>query len=60
MLMFFMRFSFISIISLFAFTSCTLSFNNISTEGQASDVVDEDQQADAKVDPVLTIPASLL
>lgn len=58
--MIFFRFAFISIISFFAVTSCTLSFNNISTEGQASDVVDEDQHADAKVDPVLTIPATAL
>lgn len=41
-------------------TSCTLSFNNISTKGQATDVLDEEQSADAKVDPVLTIPPTII
>jgi hypothetical protein len=42
------------------FSGCSLSFNNIATEGHSSDVVDEQQSADAKVDPVLSIPAKLL
>ncbi len=58
--MFFTRFAFISIISMFLATACTLSLNNISTEGQASDVLDEEQSADVKVDPVLTIPPTVL
>jgi len=41
-------------------TSCTLSFNNIATEGHSSDIVDEQQTATPKIDPVLNIPATNL
>lgn len=44
---------------LFLLTSCTLSFTNIDTHGTASDVIDEDQKADAKVDPTLNIEKQL-
>ncbi len=42
------------------FTGCTLSFNNIATEGHSSDVLDEEQIADPKIDPKLTIPSTVL
>lgn len=38
--------------------SCTFSFNNIATEGKASDVLDEQQSPDITADPVLDIPAT--
>ncbi len=39
-----------------AMTSCTLSFQNISTHGVATDLVDENQSATADVKPVITVP----
>lgn len=41
-------------------TSCTLSFQNISTHGVARDLVDENQAATADVKPVVSIPATAL
>lgn len=41
-------------------SSCTISFQNISTHGTASDVVDQDQRTDPDVAPVVTIPVSPL
>jgi hypothetical protein len=58
--MFFTRFAFISIISIFMATSCTLSFTNIASDGQASDMVDEEQKADGRADAVLDIPSTTL
>ena len=37
-------------------TSCTLSFQNISTHGVATDLVDENQAATADVKPNLNMP----
>jgi hypothetical protein len=37
--------------------SCTISFQNISTHGTATDLVDEDQKSDAQVDPEVSVPA---
>ncbi len=36
---------------------CTLSFQNISTHGAATDLVDENQSATANVSPQVTVPA---
>jgi hypothetical protein len=36
---------------------CTLSFQNISTHGVTSDLVDEDQEATADIKTDLKIPA---
>jgi hypothetical protein len=47
------------VLSMFV-SGCTLSFQNISTHGVASDLVDEEQSVDAKVDPALTIPSTIL
>jgi hypothetical protein len=47
----------LGLLSLFM-TGCTLSFQNISTHGTASDVVDQNQ--DANADAQLDIPASVL
>ncbi len=41
-------------------SSCTISVNQIHTNGSATDVVDEDQKADADIEPQLNIPASAL
>lgn len=35
---------------------CTISFQNISTHGTATDLVDEDQKADGNISPNLQIP----
>lgn len=37
-------------------SSCTLSLQNISTHGTASDVSDTDQEATADVKPALQVP----
>lgn len=39
-----------------ALTSCTYSITMVHTEGTASDVVDEDQKADANVSPNVSLP----
>lgn len=36
---------------------CTLSMSNISTHGQASDVLDEQQEASPDISPTLSLPA---
>jgi hypothetical protein len=38
-------------------SSCTISVTTIHTQGVASDVVDEDQKADADVSPDISLPA---
>ena len=47
---------FISIFLSLALTACTFSVNQIHVDGTASDVVDENQKADANVSPTLSIP----
>lgn len=44
----------------FMFTSCTLSMQNISTHGTATDLVDENQAATADVKPNIVIPSPAL
>lgn len=39
-----------------AFQSCTLSFNNVMTDGTASDVVDSEPKTDADVSPDISFP----
>ncbi len=41
-------------------TSCTLSFSNVDTHGQATDLIDEEQAASPVVSPVITAPTSLI
>jgi len=41
----------------FFFVSCTYSISQVHTEGQASDVIDEEQSADADVSPEFSLPA---
>ena len=43
------------IITLCCFSGCTLSFTNISTHGQSSDVVDEDISPTTTIDPTAKI-----
>ncbi len=38
-------------------TACSISFSNISTHGNANDLIDEDMKADADVKPNLNLPA---
>ncbi len=42
--------------SLMFLTSCTISFQNISTHGTATDVLDSAQTTSPDVKPVLTVP----
>jgi len=39
------------------FSSCTYSINLAHTQGSASDLIDENQKADADIKPNLSIPA---
>lgn len=41
----------------FILSSCTISFQNISTHGIAEDLVDENQTASPDVKPNVSIPA---
>lgn len=41
-------------------SSCTISFQNISTHGTATDLVDQNQDASPDVKPVVSIPATAL
>jgi len=41
---------------LFILNSCTISFQNVSTHGSATDLIDENQKADADVSPNVEIP----
>lgn len=50
----------ISVISLLILTSCTISFQNISTHGTATDLVDENQTASPQVDAKVSAPLSPL
>lgn len=45
---------------LFILLSCTISFQNISTNGKASDLVDEQQEASPDVQTNLTIPTKVI
>lgn len=40
----------------FLFFGCTISFQNISTHGTATDLVDENQKASADIDANLEVP----
>lgn len=40
--------------------SCTISFQNISTHGTATDLVDENQTEEPTIDANLTIPVKAL
>lgn len=44
--------------SMLCLNSCTISFQNISTHGTATDLVDQEQGAKADVKPTVTIPAT--
>lgn len=41
----------------FYLSSCTLSLQNISSNGKTKDVVDQQQNADGEVSPTVNIPA---
>lgn len=41
-------------------SSCTIAINLTHTEGTASDIVDETQTNDPKVDPTISLPVSPL
>ncbi len=44
------------IVMLMNLSSCTISFQNISTHGQATDLIDENQDAKADISPDITLP----
>lgn len=44
---------------LFLFTGCTLSFQNVSTNGRADDVIDENQTASPNVKVPVSVPKAL-
>ena len=44
---------------LFMLTACTYSINMIYSEGQASDMVDENQAASPTVSPTISIPLTV-
>lgn len=46
-------------IILFFMVGCTISFQNISTHGTATDLVDENQGATADVKPNIQIPSPI-
>lgn len=46
----------VAIISIAIFTGCTLSFTNVSTHGNASDLIDEEQTTSPDVKTDLTLP----
>lgn len=48
---------FLLIVSTVFLTGCTISFQNISTHGTATDLVDENQTAQPNISPDLTVPA---
>lgn len=47
------------ILSLILLSGCTLSFQNISTHGTATDLVDEQQTASPNVDANVRIPSPI-
>lgn len=47
-------------IFLLSLTSCSISFQNISTHGTATDLVDEEQSATPKLNATLEIPAKVI
>ncbi len=40
----------------FVLSACTISFQNVSTNGKASDVVDEEQEATPNISPNIDLP----
>ncbi len=49
----------IAIAFLFLLSSCTYSVNLIHSEGTATDLIDENQRADADVKPNIQLPGTL-
>lgn len=48
------------VMMLMTITSCTISFQNISTHGTTTDLVDEENNASADVKPNLNLTSGLL
>jgi flagellar basal body-associated protein FliL len=48
----------IVIIAMYIVSGCTISFQNISTHGTATDLVDENQRTDPTTNPNFNIPIS--
>lgn len=46
----------IAIMTICFLSSCTISFQNISTHGTANDLVDENQRTDPNIKPVIQVP----
>jgi hypothetical protein len=48
----------VGVFMLLLLAGCSISFQNISTHGTATDLVDQDLDATADVKPVITVPLS--
>jgi hypothetical protein len=46
--------------TIFILSSCTFSINMVHTQGEASDVVDENQSAEPDISPTISIPSEVL
>lgn len=46
--------------SIVSLSSCTISFQNISTHGTATDLVDQDQKATSDLKSDMTIPLKII
>lgn len=46
--------------SMLCLSSCTISFQNISTHGTVEDLVDQNQDATADISPTVTVPLSAI
>lgn len=44
------------VLACLALSSCTISISQINIEGSASDVIDQDQKADADISPDVSLP----
>lgn len=55
-----MKIKLINIAALLMLTSCTFSVNQIHTQGQATDTLDETQTSQPTVTPTVNIPLSAI
>lgn len=53
-------FIFTHVVALTMLSGCTYSINMVHSEGTATDVIDEDQKADADVSPQVNLPVKPL
>ena len=51
-----MKMLFIDLALCLTLSACTISVTTIHSQGQATDLIDQDQKADAQVSPDISIP----